>query len=125
MLAVPAYALLLFALAAPLPVAADVIAALFAGASLEVFTVCWATTMQQEIPPAKLSRVASYDALGGTVLAPAATAIAGPLATTFSAARVLAAGGTLVAVLPVLTLLVPEVRQMRRRQPGRNRSGNQ
>jgi hypothetical protein len=35
---------------------------LVADGSLEVFTVCWATTMQQEIPPEKLSRVASYDA---------------------------------------------------------------
>jgi MFS family permease len=118
MLAVPAYSLLLFALAAPLPVAADMTAALVAGGSLEVFTVCWATTMQQEIPSAKLSRVASYDALGGTVLTPAATAAAGPLAAAFGTARVLAIGGGLVAVLPLLVLLAPEVRQMRRRQPG-------
>ena len=99
----------------PLPLAPDVTAALLAGASLEVFTVCWATTMQEEIPSEKLSRVASYDALGGTILTPAATAAAGPLAATFGTKGVLAAGGTLVAVLPVLTLLVPEVRHMRRK----------
>jgi len=118
MLAVPAYSLLLFALAAPLPVTPDMAAGLLAGASLEVLTVCRATTMQQEIPPEKLSRVASYDALGGTSLTPAATAIAGPLAATFGTTSVLAAGGALVATLPVLVLLVPEVRHMRRRQPG-------
>jgi MFS family permease len=116
MLSVPAYSLLPFALAVPLPVPLDLAAALVAGGSLEVFTVCWATTMQQEVPPEMLSRVASYDALGGIALTPAATAIAGPIATAIGTAGVLSAGGALVAVLPVLTLLVPEVRHMRREQ---------
>lgn len=115
MLAVPAYSLLLFALAVPLPLAPDAVAALIAGGSLEVLTVCWATTMQQEIPPGKLSRVASYDALGNTILTPAATAAAGPLAATLGTTGVLAAGGTFVAVLPILILLIPEVRHMRRK----------
>jgi MFS family permease len=114
MLSVPAYSLLLFALAVPLPVPPDLAAALVAGGSLEVFTVCWATTMQQEIPPEKLSRVASYDALGSIALTPAATAIAGPLATAIGTAGVLAGGGALVAILPALTVLIPEVRHMRR-----------
>ena len=116
MLSVPAYSLLLFALAVPLPVPLDLAAALVAGGSLEVFTVCWATTMQQEIRPEMLSRVASYDALGGIALTPAATAVAGPIATAIGTASVLRAGGALVAVLPVLTLLIPEVRHMRRKQ---------
>jgi MFS family permease len=114
MLAVPAYSVLLFALAVPLALVPDMTAALLAGGSLEVLTVCWATTMQQEIPPEKLSRVASYDALGLTILTPAATAVAGPLSTTFGTTGVLTAGGALVAVLPLLVLLVPEVRHMRR-----------
>jgi hypothetical protein len=72
--------------------------------------------MQQEIPPEKLSRVASYDALGGILLTPAATAVAGPAATLIGTTRILTAGGALVAILPVLTLLIPEVRHMRRKQ---------
>jgi predicted MFS family arabinose efflux permease len=116
MLSVPAYSLLLFALAVPLSVPLDLAAALVSGGSLEVFAVCWATTMQQEIPPGKLSRVASYDGLGSIALTPAATAIAGPAATAIGTAGVLAVGGTLVAILPALTLLIPEVRHMRRKQ---------
>ena len=116
MLSVPAYSLLLFALAVPLPVPLDLAAALVAGASLEVFTVCWAITMQQEVPPEKLSRVASYDALGGIALTPAATAIAGPVSAAIGTPDVLTAGGALVAILPILTLLIPEVRHMRRKQ---------
>jgi hypothetical protein len=63
----------------------------------------------------KLSRVASYDGLSNIALAPAATAIAGPLATAFGLTAALAACGALIAILPVLVLLVPEVRHMGRR----------
>jgi MFS family permease len=115
MLSVPAFSLLLFALAVPLPVPLDVAAAILSGGCLEVLSVSWATTLQQEIPPEKLSRVSSYDALGNYALTPVGTAIAGPLAGAFGTTAVLAAGGALVVVLPILVLLVPEVRQMRRR----------
>lgn len=115
MLSVPAYSVLLFALAVPLAEPLDVAAAILAGGCLEVFSVSWATTMQQEIPPGKLSRVSSYDALGGYALTPVGTAIAGPLASAFGTTAVLAAGGALVVILPLLVLVVPEVRHMRRR----------
>jgi predicted MFS family arabinose efflux permease len=114
---VPAFALLLFALAVPLAVPLDVAAAFLAAASAEVFTVSWATTLQQEIPAARLSRVSSYDAFGSFVLTPVATATAGPLAAAFGASAVLAAGGGLVVLLPALVLLLPEVRQLRRQIP--------
>jgi hypothetical protein len=46
-----------------------VLAAL-AGIGMETFGIMWHTTMQQEIPQEKLSRVYSYDALGSFVLIP-------------------------------------------------------
>lgn len=115
MLSIPGFSVLLFALAVPLATPLDVAAAALAGGCLEVFSVSWATTMQQEVPPAKLSRVSSYDALGNYALTPAATAIAGPLAGAFGISAVLTVGGALVVLLPALALLVPEVRHMRRR----------
>ena len=119
LLSIPAYSLLLFALAVPLPVPLDLGAALAAGGSLEVFTVCWATTLQQEIPPEKLSRVASYDALGGIALTPVATVVAGPAAAALGTTAVLTVAGAVVATVPLLVLLTPEVRQIRRRNgPG-------
>jgi MFS family permease len=117
MLSIPAYSLLLFALAVPLPVPLDLGAALAAGGSLEVFTVCWATTLQQEIPPERLSRIVSYDALGGIALAPVATAVAGPAAAALGMTAVLTTAGALVATLPLLVLLTPEVRRIRRKDP--------
>jgi len=122
-LSVPAFSAVLFALAVPLAVPLDAAAAFFAGGCLEVFGVSWATTMQQEIPPEKLSRVSSYDAFGGYALTPVGTAIAGPLATAFGTQAVLTAGGALIVLLPLLVLLVPEVRHLRRQQPAPGRPG--
>jgi predicted MFS family arabinose efflux permease len=115
MASVPGFSLLLFALAVPLAVPFDAAAAAVGGACVEVFSVSWATALQQEIPPEKLSRVSSYDALGNFALAPVGTAVAGPLTSALGTAGVLAAGGALVVILPVLVLLVPEVRQLRRK----------
>jgi hypothetical protein len=61
------------------------------------------------------SRVSSYDALGNFALAPAGTVVAGPLASALGTTAVLAAGGVLIVILPVLVLLVPEVRHLRSR----------
>jgi hypothetical protein len=116
-LSVPAFSLFLFALAVPLAVPWVAAAALAAGACLEVFGVNWATTMQQEIPPAMLSRVSAYDALGSIALAPVGTVVAGPAAHAFGAPAVLAAGGVLIVILTAAVLLVPEVRHLRRHAP--------
>jgi MFS family permease len=116
-LSVPAFSVIEFALAVPLSVPLDAAAALFSGGCLEVMMVCWASTLQQEIPPDKLSRISSYDALGGYALTPVGTAVAGPLAAAFGTATVLTVSGILIAVVPLLLLLVPEIRQLRRKPP--------
>jgi hypothetical protein len=117
MLSVPAFSVFLFALAVPLAVAWIAAAALLAGGCLEVFTVNWATTMQQEIPPAMLSRLSSYDLLGSFALAPVGAAVAGPAGNVFGIPAVLAAGGILILLLTAAVLLIPEVRNMQRQLP--------
>jgi MFS family permease len=114
MLPVPALSVFLFALAAPLTVAWIAATALVAGGCLEVFWVSWATAMQQEIPPAKLSRLSSYDLFASFTLAPLGAIVAGPAATAFGTPAVLTAGGLLIVLLTVTVLVVPEVRHMRR-----------
>ena len=113
-LSVPADAVFLLALAVPLPVAVIAATAFLNGGCLEVFGVNWATTMQQEIPPAKLSRLSSYDALGSFALAPVGTVVAGPLASSFGTSAVLVAGAIAIAVLTAAVLFVPEVRHLER-----------
>jgi MFS family permease len=122
-LAVPAESVLLLALAVPLRVPVIAATAFLAGGSAEVFGVNWATTMQQEIPPAMLSRLSSYDALGSLALAPVGTAVAGPLAGAFGTRAVLAAGAVLVVVLTIAVLCVPEVRHLERQAPGGGPAG--
>jgi len=108
------FTVLLFALAVPLAVPLIAAASFVAGISGEVFVVNWNTTMQQEIPPAALSRVSSYDALGSFALTPVGTMVAGPLLAAFGARSVLAAAGVLILLLTGAVLGVPEVRQLRR-----------
>jgi len=111
------FALLLFALAVPLPVPLVAAAAVLTGICLEIFSVCWMTTMQQEIPANMLSRLSSYYAIGGYALAPACVVVAAPLASLFGTSAVLAAGGLIIAALTAVVLSVPEIRNMRRHPP--------
>jgi MFS family permease len=110
------FAALTFALAVPFAVPLIVATAVLVGLSFEVFMVNWVTTMQQEIPHDLLSRLSSFDALGSFALAPAGVAIAGPLAASFGTTAVLVAGSCVIVGLTLAAIiLVPEVRQLRRR----------
>jgi MFS family permease len=110
------YALLLFALAVPVPLLPLMAVACLAGGGGEVFNVCWSTTLQQEVPLEALSRVSAYDSLGSYALSPGGAAASGPLAAAFGASAVLAGGGGVVVVLTMAVLALPEVRLMRRRR---------
>lgn len=103
------------ALAVPLPVALVAGAALIAGAGAETFGVLWETTVQQEIPQEKLSRVSSYDALGSFVLTPIGLAIAGPLAEALGTQRTLVGAALLSFIVTLVVFAVPEVRRLERR----------
>ncbi|HEV8221893.1 MAG TPA: MFS transporter [Streptosporangiaceae bacterium] len=111
--AVPGFSLLLFALAAPLPLGIVLAASAVSGGVLELTEVCWGATLAQQIPPEILSRISSYDQFGGLALSPLGAGVAGPLAAAFGAAAVLVASGALVAALPLLLLAtVPEIRRL-------------
>ena len=105
----------LIALAGPAPLVVVIACAFAAGFFVEIFGVLWDTSMQQEIPPEKLSRLYSYDALGSWVLIPVAYVALGPISdavgtrTTLLGCAVL----TLAATAPVL--LSRDVRTLERR----------
>jgi MFS family permease len=105
----------LLALAGPLPLPAVIALAALAGVGIEIFSIMWDTTMQQEIPAEKLSRVYSYDALGSWVLIPLGLAVAGPCAELFGTRETIlgAAAISLTATLGVL--FVHDVRTIERR----------
>jgi MFS family permease len=108
---------LLFGLAIPLPLVSVLVLAFGAGLGIETFGVLWDTTMQQEIPQDRLSRVYSYDALGSFALIPLGLAVAGPLAEAVGTRATLIAAGVFSLGATLAVLGVRDVRELRRREP--------
>ena len=103
------------ALAVPLVLPLVIVSAFLAGAGVEVFGVLWETTMQQEIPGDRLSRVSSYDALGSFALIPLGLAVAGPVAEAIGTGRTLAIAGLISLTATLSVLFVRDVRTLDRR----------
>ena len=114
-LAILALPLPLLALGFPLSVLAIAAAAFVAGAGSEVFGLLWHTTMQQEIPAEKLSRVYSYDALGSIGLVPIGYVLAGPAAEAFGVRATLWGAAAIGVGVTLAVLLVHDVRTLERR----------
>jgi MFS family permease len=103
------------AIGAPLP--AVLAAAFIGGIGIEVFGVLWVTTMQREIPPDRLSRVSSYDALGSLVFTPVGLAVAAPVAIAVGLSGAFWIAAVIIAVPTALVLSVGDVRRMRSPEP--------
>ncbi|KOU40865.1 MFS transporter [Streptomyces sp. WM4235] len=102
-------------LAVPLPVWALCLVMLVSGLAIEVFGVSWMTTMHQEIPEEKFSRVSAYDWFGSVSMLPLATALAGPVESAVGRTSALWGCAALVILVTGLVLLVPDVRRMTRK----------
>jgi MFS family permease len=102
-------------LAGPLPVAALILLAATAGIGLEIFGIMWDTTMQQEIPQEKLSRVYSYDALGSFVLIPLGVAIVGPVSGLIGTRATILGAAAISLTATLAVLLVRDVRTIERK----------
>ncbi|WP_078955161.1 MFS transporter [Streptomyces griseus] len=103
------------ALAVPLHAVGLTVVMFVSGVAMEIFGVSWMTTMHQEIPEEKLSRVSAYDWFGSTALLPLSTALAGPAETAFGRTASLWGAAALMTLVTALVLLVPDVRNMTRR----------
>ena len=89
-------------------------AAAFAGGGIAVFDVLWTTALAERIPPARLSRVSSYDWMVSGALLPLGYALAGPLGSALGAVPVMLAGSGLALLAFVLGLLPHETRSLQR-----------
>lgn len=114
-LAILALPLPLVALGFPLSVPAIAATAFVAGVGNEMFGLLWHTTMQQEIPVDRLSRVYSYDALGSIGLVPLGYALAGPAAEAFGVRATLWGAAAIATAVTLAVLLVRDVRTLERR----------
>ena len=102
----------LAALALGWHVAPVALAAFVAGVGVEFFEVNWATTLQQEIPSDRLSRVSSYDWLGSFALVPLGTVLVGPLALAIGLSATLWVASGVVLTASLATLAVTDVRRL-------------
>ena len=104
----------LVALGFPLGVAWIAALGFLSGFGIEIFSLLWHTTVQQEVPPAKLSRVYSYDALGSLALVPLGPAAAGPIADQIGVRATLWGAAAIGVAVTVAVLFVTEVRTLER-----------
>jgi len=89
----------------PVPFVVLGIAAIVNGAALEIGSLAWTGVLQQRIPPDKLGRVASVDALGSFALIPIGYALTGWATETLGAPLVFVIGGGLTVVVAALVLI--------------------
>lgn len=103
---------LALASAAGLPVL--LASALLLGVGVSLPDALWTTALQQHVPERAISRVVSFDMVGSLVMRPVSYGLAVAAAASFGTASTLVAGGTLVLVTTLATLLVPSVRDLSR-----------
>ena len=101
------------ALAMLWPVPLICLAAFGLGVGMEVMNVQWTVALARNIPPGKLARVSSYDALGSVMAMPVGALLAGPVAAA-AGVRATEYGATaLILVASALALLPRDIRTLR------------
>ena len=80
------------------------------GLTFSAIALVWTTTLQEMVPPDKLGRVSSIDALGSFVLMPVGFALAGWLTDKIGPVQVFVIGGCSTMAMAVLAYLHPGVR---------------
>lgn len=118
--AVPPLALLALPpglIAAKAPVAVIAVGAFAGGLGLSVFNTLFETTVQKEVPPEALSRVASIDWMLSASLLPLGFAAAGWVGGYIGTRETLAAAAVWAVVSTAVVLSVPDVRNLRLEPP--------
>jgi predicted MFS family arabinose efflux permease len=101
------------ALAAGVPTAIVVIAAIVEGAGGIGFNATWESTVQREVPRDALSRVIAYDMFGSFALAPIGLVIGGLVVEPLGGTTTLVATGIVLAALAAVLWAIPGVRRLR------------
>jgi MFS family permease len=95
----------------PLPVIC--LASFGLGITIEIMMVQWTVTLARRIPPDKLARVSSYDALGSVMAMPVGALLAGPIAAAVGVPATQYGAAAVIVVASALTLIPRDVRRMR------------
>lgn len=106
------FALAVAAVGTPIGIVGAVGAASVAGACGAIVGLVWTNTLQDLVPPDRLGRVSSIDALGSSALEPIGYVTAGAAADALGPSTVFVGGGLLSAGILGLALLHPSVRRL-------------
>ncbi|KAA1397957.1 MFS transporter [Aeromicrobium ginsengisoli] len=85
------------------------------GFGLEIFSVNWDLSIQQNIPEDKLARIYSFDIVGSYVARPLGLVVTGPIATVVGFDRWLLVVAAVMGGSALLSLMSPAVRRLERR----------
>lgn len=85
------------------------------GLGLEIFSVNWDLSIQQNVPEERLARVYSFDIVGSFVARPVGLALTGPVASSVGLSRWLVIVGCVMGGSSLLSLLSRDVRGLERR----------
>jgi hypothetical protein len=97
------------------PWAAGVLVGAFVhGFGLEIFSVWWDTSIQQNVAPDRLARVYAFDHLGSFAARPLGLALTGPVAEAVGIGSWLVTVAAVMAGSSLLALLLPSVRRLER-----------
>ena len=95
----------------PLPVIC--LTAFGLGITMEIMMVQWTVALARRIPPEKLARVSSYDALGSVMAMPVGALVAGPIAAAIGVPAAQYGAAALIIIASALALIPRDVRHMR------------
>lgn len=101
------------ALAMLWPLPAICAASFSLGITIEIMMVQWTVALARNIPPAKLARVSSYDALGTVMAMPIGAVLAGPIAGWAGVSVTQYGAAALIAVASLLALIPRDIRRLR------------
>ncbi|HUS13557.1 MAG TPA: MFS transporter [Chloroflexia bacterium] len=102
----------LFVFGLPVPLLVLAAAALINGAALEAGSLAWTNTLQEMVPGEQLGRVSSIDMLWSYVLIPVGFALTGWATDALGPAPVFLLGGGITALLALLALAHPRIREL-------------
>jgi predicted MFS family arabinose efflux permease len=118
-----AMAVLPLSLALALPLPAVCAVTFGTGTATEVMMVQWMVAMARAIPPDKLARVSSYDALGSLMAMPLGALVAGPVSTAIGVPGTQFGAAALIAVSSLLCLIPRDIRTIRSVGPAEDALG--
>jgi MFS family permease len=106
-------AMILLALRAPAPLIAVLNAV--GGSGMGMFGALWQTTLMQHVREEALSRVSAWDWMGSYLFLPLGLVLAGPVSDVIGVSETLWISVAFIVVSTIAVLLVPDVRNLRRR----------